>query len=416
MTQHRPRKRSDQKIRPTAPRKRWRGDTRAHGPTLVLPPRSADLVASGHAWVTLEQASHPLEEAPGSVISLLGPDGTWLARALYCPGEPIAARVITRDPQETCDAALFRARTMAALDLRERLAIDATQYRLVNAEGDGLPGITADRYGDYLVVQLTTVAASRLVSPVVTACLDRYPFHGVFLKHLPRDRRAPDLPPGRWLDGAPGPEELVTREGALQFVVRPFSALSTGVFLDQRDNRRVLAGLTPRLRVLNTFAYTGGFSVACARNGAQVDTLDISRRALAWAQENFRLNGLTVDPARFIREDAFRWLRRRPEAYDAIILDPPAFSTSKRGVWEPRRMAELQEAAFNAVRPGGFVATFTNMRKLSARAFLEKVVTGAQRAGRRVSVLARLQAGMDFPWDLGTPETSYLKGLLVKVG
>ncbi len=374
------------------------------------------MVSTGHGWIRRGSTVGPLPDAgPGDIVSVQALDGTWLARALYCPGEPIVARVLTRDPNRLCDASLFRRRALEALERRRRLAIDATQYRLINAEGDGLPGVVVDRYADYLVVQLTTPAANRLVTPVITACTEKGLYHGVFLNLLPRDRRQGDLPPGRWIHGAPGPDELVTQEGDIRFLVRPFAGLSTGIFLDQRDNRRIVAGLTRGLRVLNTFAYTGGFSVACARAGADVATLDISRRALEWARENFRLNDLPIDPDRFIREDTSTHLRAHRGRYDAIILDPPAFSTTRNTVWEPRRIPELHEAAFAAVRKGGTVVTFSNMRTLRPSTFLERITAGARRAGRRVAISACLEAGMDFPWDPGTPETRHLKGFVVEV-
>ncbi len=384
---------------------------------MTLSSRSAAFVQAGHAWVIADRSLRALEDAgPGDIVSLRTEDGAWLASALYCPGERILARVVSRDPGEACDAALFRKRAISAIELRARIAIDATQYRLINAEGDGLPGITADRYDDYLVVQLATPAAAPLVTPVVTAAMETERFRGVFLKMLPRDRRSGSgLPPGRWIDGVPGPGEMVTREGDIHFLVRPFSGLSTGVFLDQRDNRRTVGRLARGLRVLNTFAYTGGFSVACARAGATVDTLDISKPALEWARENFRLNDLDADPGTFIRADTFAHLERHGGVYDLIILDPPTFSTSRTGVWDARRVVDLHELAFAAVKPGGLVVTFTNTRKTTRSTFQDDVRGGARRAGRAIRVLALLEAGMDFPWDLGTPETRHLKGLVVRV-
>ncbi len=383
-------------------------------PRLVVGDQTAAFLEAGHAWVVADRFTRePEGSRPGEVVSLVTRAGDWLGNALYCPGERVVARVLSRDPDIPCDTSLFRARAVEAFRLRDRLRIDATQYRLVHAEGDGLPGLTVDRYGDFLVLALFTAAAMPLVTPTVDALMKLGEFQGAFLKLLPRDRRKASLPGGRWIEGVPGPDEMVTREGDLQFLVRPFSGLSTGIFLDQRDNRTAVAKWTRGLRVLNAFAYTGGFSLACARAGAQVDTLDLSGPALEWAKENFRRNGLQVEPSRFIRADAFDHLEHTRGAYDAIILDPPTFSTSGSRVWSPSRTADLLESALRAVSRGGIVVAFTNAQSLREDRYHASIGQGILRSGRSVRVLSTLQAGPDFPWDVGTPETRHLKGVVL---
>jgi 23S rRNA (cytosine1962-C5)-methyltransferase len=326
------------------------------------------------------------------------------------------ARVLSRDRRLACDDALYRARALEALALRAGLDREASMYRLVNAEADGLPGLTVDRYGDYLVGQLYTEAARGLARVALEALLEAGGFRGAYLKVLPRDRRAAgDDAPGHWIAGEPGPEALIGLEHGIRLQVRPFSGLSTGIFLDQRDNRRRIAELARGRRVLNAFAYTGGFSVACAAAGATVDTLDLSAKILTWARENFEING--IDPAahRFIAGDAFPFLSGAAGDYELVILDPPTFSTSRGNVWSPARLAELYGLGMGALRPGGWLVAFSNFAGLSEADFVESLRVAALEVRRDLRIAAVLQPGIDFPWLPGFPESRHLKGIIARV-
>lgn len=385
--------------------------------SLVVSTASARCVEAGHPWVLRDRSTGETgARQPGDVVDLLSPEGLWLAKALLDPGHRVVARVLTRDHQQTCDRQFFRDRALEAWHYRQGLGIDATVYRVIHGEADGLPGLTIDRYENYLVAQLYTAASLPLADAAIETLLSTGVFAGAFLKSLPRDRRGKgEQAHGDWVTGDPGPEALTCLETGVRYKVRPFAGLSTGIFPDQRDNRRRVAELASGRRVLNAFAYTGAFSVTCALAGATVDTLDLSASYLEWARENFALNGLEVHPDRFIQADVLEFLTRPPQRYDMVILDPPTFSTSRSNVWGPNRITELNALAMDALEPGGWLVTMSNYSKFSEADFSETLRMAALEVRKRLRLATLLQAGMDYPWLPGFPESRHLKGAIVQV-
>lgn len=388
-------------------------------PPLKVGKISAQYLEQGHGWVTRDKElgdTNPYR--PGQVISLVGPEGEWLAQALIDPDARVVARVISRNRQEVLDDHTLRKRVLQALARRASVRTHSSAYRVIHSEADGLPGLTVEAFGDYLVAQLYTPAAQRLGELALDTLMKTGTFKGAYLKALPRDRRQGPETPGSWVHGEAGPESLVVHEHGVLFRVSPFDGLSPGLFLDMRENRRIVAELARGKRLLNTFAYTGGFSVVAALQGAEVDTLDLSAKVLEQARENFRLNKISVEgdsPHRFIAQDTFAFLTHLDTRYGVVVLDPPTFSTSRESTWSPGRITELNALALHALEPDGLLVTFSNYAHMKEEVFLEAVRQAGIEARRSFQGVQLLQAGMDFPWLPGFPESRHLKGFVLRV-
>lgn len=289
-------------------------------------------------------------------------------------------------------------------------------YRLVNGEGDGLPGLVVDRYGPGIAVQFLAAGMERIREAILDALRELLAPAFIVERSDTAAREEEGLPPAAGvLQGTP-PEPLLVREGGLEYEVSLLVGHKTGLYLDQRENRRLLRRLADGASVLDGFCYSGGFALAAAAGGARrVVAVDTSRTALALARRNLERNGHARLAGDVLREDMFRFLRPGRERYDLIVLDPPKFA---------RRRAELDRAlegyrelnrlALTALAPGGMMLTFSCSGLVGAGPFQRAVQEAAVEAGRRLDVLQRLQAGPDHPWPLGQPGGDYLKGLLVQ--
>jgi 23S rRNA (cytosine1962-C5)-methyltransferase len=324
------------------------------------------------------------------------------------------------------DAALDEALHEAA-DRRYALAGDASTdaFRLANDAGDGVPGVTVDRYGDWALVQFYTPEATAARERVLDA-VSRLGARGVYAKFRPRqanvlvDTRREDLAPARALRGEDAPGEFEVIEGGLRYRVRLGDGLSTGIFLDQRGNRRRVREASVGRSVLNLFAYTCPFTVAAAAGGAaRTVSVDVSAGALAWGERNLAANGLAGPQHVFARSDVFGWLdgaRARRDRFDLIILDPPSYSTTKEGsrFASASDYRSLAARVFPLIAPGGPLLACSNHRGI-VRARLRRFLHEAARdAGRAVTQMRDLPDPEDF---LPLPgHEVHLKSVLVTVG
>lgn len=299
-----------------------------------------------------------------------------------------------------------------AADRREPLAGDTstTAYRLVHSAADGLPGVTVDRYDEYLVVSLVEPALQ--AREEILDAVGELGGRGVYLKLPPKqasrvvDPRRDDLAPAHAVRGDDAPDPLVVLEQGLGFEVRLGHGLATGIFLDQRHNRQRVRQLASGAQVLNLFGYTGGFTVAAIAGGArQTVTVDISRPALDWAARNLERLGPAAGEHRLLREDAQRWLARaarRNERFDLVILDPPSFATTKRSRFSALKdYRALAAAALGATAVSGRLLACTNHRGISAAKLRRDVEQAAEDAGRRLGRVRRLELGIDYPAERG---------------
>ncbi|MFH1068427.1 MAG: class I SAM-dependent rRNA methyltransferase [Candidatus Glassbacteria bacterium] len=379
-------------------------------------------VVSGHPWVFsgAVEGIEPEGAEPGAACRVLAADGSFLANGYVNPRSQIICRLVSRAEAETWSEELVVSRVAEAIRLRERLLPPATDcIRLVNSEGDGLPGVVVDRYGSGVVVELNTAGADRLRG-AVTESLERAlagpsfiyensagPARG--LEHLPEVKQA--------LAGA-APDRIIITEYGHRFLVEPFHGQKTGFYLDQRENRKLAAGWArPGCSALNLFAYTGAFSVYLAAAGAgRVVSVDSSERACVLAVENLILNDLSPEAHPIFCEDAFEYLRNSSGPFDVIVVDPPPLARRSAHVQKAARAyKDVNRLAIAAAASGGAILTFSCSAHVDIRLFSQIVFSAALEAGRRVRILARLGAGPDHPVSIFHPEGEYLKGLLLEV-
>ncbi|MBX3249802.1 MAG: class I SAM-dependent methyltransferase [Myxococcales bacterium] len=285
-----------------------------------------------------------------------------------------------------------------------------TAFRLVNAEGDGVAGLTVDLYGDHLVASLYDAAIDHEES--LLDALEALGFEGIYLKRRPKqanvivDPRRQEVAPAAPVRGRAAPAELIVWEHGVRYPVRLGDGLSTGLFLDMREPRRRVREAASGRRVLNLFAYTGPFSVAAAAGGAtEVLTVDVAAPALARAEEAFALNGL--EGQRTYRADCFDFLARgvaRGERFDMVICDPPTYATTKRTRWTSgKQWVELAERCLRVAAPGAIVLLSSNDHRMSAEQFRRYAREAAERVGVTPSVLRTLPAPWDYPATPGAP-------------
>jgi 23S rRNA (cytosine1962-C5)-methyltransferase len=355
--------------------------------------------------------------APGRSVRLLDPRGELLAVGIADPDNGVI-HVLARNAVRAFDADFFGERVTRALHLRRTLGLadQESSYRLVNAEGDGLPGFSVDRFGEYAVVCAPSrplLPFARLLAAATLAAAGPPRLRGAVLKVRgkdPQDRSHKDE-----VLGERPPERYVVSELAVPFEVHLLGALNVGLFPDMREQRRGIARFVAGRRVLNTFAYTGALSVAAARVGAaSVTSVDLSSGVLAWARENFRLSGFAADDARFpcVVADVRRFIQREIERgilYDTVILDPPTVSAARAAQWSMKRdYPQLIALAAKLLPPsGGILWVSANTRR--GPSVLRHVEEGIRQSGRRGALLEIAGLPPDFPTPPGWPESRYLE-------
>ncbi len=372
-------------------------------------------VARGHPWI-FSGAVANLDPSvpPGTLVAVESAHGELLGWGYVNPRCAITVRLLTRGP-EAVDQAFFEQRLAAALRLRRAvLPADTDAYRLINGEGDGLPGFIADVYGQTVVVQCLTAGAARLQELFLGALHGALAPAAVYERSTGRVRREEGLESvERWISGAAQPE-IEIRECGQRFLVDVQSGQKTGFFLDQRDNRLLARQLAAGRRVLNAFAYTGAFAVYAGAGRAQhVVSVESSPRALDLARRNWAANDLP-SIAEFVEDDVFHYLRATDQSFGLLILDPPALVKRRQEIARgARAYKDLHLWAFRRAAPGALVMTFTCSQHVSRDLFWKIVHGAALDAGREVQVVRHLGAGADHPIRLAHPEGEYLKGLLL---
>lgn len=379
-----------------------------------------------HPWVfsgaiDYVKAESEEEIAEGAVVDVFGKSGDFLARGHFQIGS-IAVRVLSFR-QEEIDAAWWRDRIAAAYALRRTLGLtdsdETTCYRLVHGEGDSLPGLVVDVYGTTAVVQCHSVGMyrSRLqIADALLACFGSR-ITAVYDKSsqtVPFNARLGAV--DGYLRGAAS-VPLTVRENGLRFLVNWEAGQKTGFFLDQRENRELVRRYAAGRTVLNTFCYTGGFSVYALAGGAvEVCSVDSSERAVALAEENVRLNFGPEAKHTTLAADAVEHLRDIGDRYDLIILDPPAFAKHHKVLGNAMQgYRRLNARALTQIRPGGILFTFSCSQAVSKELFRTTLFSAAAQAGRNVRILHQLTQPADHPINIYHPEGEYLKGLVLYV-
>ncbi|MBO5732734.1 MAG: class I SAM-dependent rRNA methyltransferase [Alistipes sp.] len=379
-----------------------------------------------HPWVfsgaieKITEGSKPLAE--GDVVDVVTKQGEFIARGHYQIGS-IAVRVLTFE-QEAIDQQWWDNRIAQAKELRETLGMignsETTCYRLVHGEGDLLPGLVVDIYGTTAVVQCHSVGMYLSRHAIVEAIRKAY---GELIEAI-YDKSSQTLPYKAELGAIDGylwgrnPQtENVVLENGLKFKVNWEEGQKTGFFIDQRENRDLVRQYSRGRKVLNTFCYTGGFSVAALAGGAtEVVSIDLSERAVKLADENMKLNFGEDAPHQAIACNAVEYLKDIDEDFDLIILDPPAFAKHHKVLGNALQgYKKINVRALQKIRPGGILFTFSCSQAVSRDLFRTTIFTAAAIAGRRVRIIGQLTQPADHPINIYHPEGEYLKGLVVYV-
>ena len=363
--------------------------------------------------------------AEGDVVAVHAADGGFLGIGHYQIGS-IAVRILSFD-LESLPADFWKVMISRALQVRQACgfasAADSDCYRLVHGEGDNLPGLVIDYYNGICVLQAHSAGMFRAKKQICEALRDVY---GPSLKAV-YDKSSGTAPFKAGLDlvdgylyksdGFASDEELVL-EGGHKFLVNWSEGQKTGFFLDQRVNRALVEKYAAGRRVLNLFCYTGGFSIYALGGGARhVDSVDSSAKAMYLVDKNVALNGFDASMHTSYCADAIDFLKKAPEdAYDLMIVDPPAFAKHRGALNNALRAYQrLNAAAIAKVAPGGLVFTFSCSQAVDKEAFALAVFSAAAQTGRKVRILARLSQPADHPVCIYHPEGEYLKGLLLYV-
>jgi len=385
-------------------------------PRIILKKGRDAALRRGHPWVfSGALASVEGKPEPGDIVLAADAAGRNLGLGFFNTGD-IAFRLLTDNPAARIDAGFWRRRIERALALRRQVVPPETDaFRLVNAEGDGMPGLVVDRYGDYLVFSIGTAGMEKWRETLVGLMVEVVGPVGIYERSEGRSRQLEGLAERICPVVGEIPETAEITENGLRFVVDLITGQKTGFFLDQRLNREIVGALSREAAVLNCFSYTGAFSVYAVRGGAKrVVSVEASAATNEIACRNLVRNGLSPENHPVLTANVFDYIRETEEVFDLIILDPPAFARSRKDVVRSARgYKEINLQAARRLREGGLLATFSCSNPIDPELF-EKIVLGAVRdAGKTAQVLRLLGAGPDHPVNLAHPEGRYLKGLLL---
>ncbi len=385
-------------------------------PSVILRPGKDKAVRNRHHWIFSGAVERLPDFEDGSLLPVRDAKGGFLGYGYFNRRSAILGRMLTFD--DTAPEQALAENIKRAIALRTRMLGETTDAcRLINGEGDGIPGLIVDRYGPLLVLQVSTLGIERL-KPLVLELLGKQIGAETILEksNLP-SRKEEGLEPFEGLLHGPPADRVEIREKDLRFLVHPAASQKTGFYLDQRANREMVRGLAGGRRVMNAFCYTGGFTVAALAGGAvSAASLDASAPAVELARQNVALNGLERPDNAFMAGDVFEVFRAGTLDYDLIILDPPAFAKRKSDVVGAcRGYKDIHRLVFQKCPPAALVLTFSCSYFVDEKLFRQVIFQAAIEARRRVCLIGRHRPSADHPVNVFHPEGDYLKGFLLHV-
>jgi len=376
--------------------------------------KGADRVRAGHPWIFASDIEDRGEAEGGEAVRVVDPRGQPLGVAHYSAASQIALRMLSRDAREP-DREFYRRRLARAIEHRRRLVTDSEACRLVFSEGDLLPALIVDRYGDYLVLQTLNQGMERTKPLLVELLMELESPRGILERNDAAVRQKEQLPLTVGTLAGEVPERVWYRMHGLRFQADLVRGQKTGAYLDQRENY-VAAESYARGRALDCFTATGGFALHLARRCEFVEAVDSSDLALELAEAARKENGL--ENLQFRKADVFELLSSYVLAgrrFSIIVLDPPAFARSRSGLeGAARGYKDINLRALKLLEPGGVLVTCSCSQHLSEAMLLEIIAEAALDAGRVVRVLERRTQSRDHPILLTVPETHYLKCLILE--
>jgi 23S rRNA (cytosine1962-C5)-methyltransferase len=381
-------------------------------PRVAVTARGEERLKTGHLWVYRSDV-RAVEADGGDVVLVTGHRGHPLGRAFFSDRSQIALRLLVHG-DEGVDAGFWKRRLEAAVRFRESLGIDATAYRLVHGEGDLLPSLIVDRYGDCLVLQSLSQGVERALPALTSILVELLQPAGILARNDVKVRSLEGLEQEVKVLHGDVPATIPVSEGRIEYVVDPWKGQKTGLFLDQRENRAAAANYA-RGRLLDAFSYNGGFAMALAARCDEVLAVDISADAVSRISSNAARNGLRIEAREANVFDELRSLERAGERFETIVLDPPAFAKNKASV--PKALTGYREINLRALKilaPGGYLVTCSCSYNVDEAAFGEILYEAAADAGVHLDVVEKRMQGRDHTVLLGMPETYYLKCFILR--
>ncbi len=384
---------------------------------VVLKPGRDKSLRNRHPWIfSGAVASLPAFEN-GDVLPVYSASGEFLVKAYFHQENSICGRVLTF-VDEPIESALVQ-RIDAAIGLREKMFDrEVTNcYRLINAEGDGIPGLIVDIYDDLAVMQVNTCGIERLKSLIVQVLSQKLKLRGIYEKSQSASRRQEGLADALGPLLGECPKEMLVKENGLVFLVGVEEGQKTGLFIDQREMRQLIGRLSKTKRVLNCFSYTGGFSLFALKGGAEsVTSIDSSEEACRYAMENTLLNHIPLSKHQVIRSDVFDYLKNNKDSFDIVILDPPAFAKKRQDVNDAcRGYKEINRRTFERMPPDSYVLSCSCSHFIDENLFQQVIFQAAIEAKREAAICSRHIQAIDHPVSLFHPEGGYLKSLLLHI-
>ena len=387
-------------------------------PRITLKKGKEKPILRGHPWIfsgAVAKAEGDLSS--GEVGEVYSGDGKFLGIGQFNPRSQIILRLLTRR-KEVLDSSFFRGRLLQADALREKgLRGKTNAYRVINGEGDFLPGLIVDRYGETLVLQCLTAGMERLKGLFLDLLIKHFNPKSIYERSDVPTRREEGLPEAKGLVcGEEILDPVEIEEYGCRFRVNVKEGQKTGFYLDQRENRFSLQKVSHGKKILDCFCYSGGFSIHAGLGGAkEITMIDSSEEALERANDHFALNHLKGISPHLIRGDAFEVMRSLEPDYDIVILDPPPFAKKKGHLpGASRGYKDLNLQAFRLLKREGLLFTFSCSHHMNWDLFQKIVFSAAVDAGRRVQLLARRGHPIDHPVDLSHPEGEYLRGMVCR--
>jgi 23S rRNA (cytosine1962-C5)-methyltransferase len=397
-------------------------------PSIFLDSSKEHSVLQQHPWVfagTIDRYEGKV--GIGTTVQVYSSAKKLIGRAAYSPQSQIRARMWSWNPDEPIDHAFFKRKVAAAIDHRKKWIANTNAVRLIFGEADGLPGLVVDQYDQTLVCQFLSAGVDFWRDALVDILVSQTGCKLVYERSDAAVRQREGL--SSRVGSLFGPEpsnEVLVQENGIDYLVDPIHGHKTGFYIDQRDNRKLVQDLSQNRRVLNTFCYTGGFSLAALKGGAsEVISVDSSGEALEVAKKQTVLNGMETSRTKWLDQDAFdalKGFRVADEVFDLIVLDPPKFAPSASHLANAvKAYKEINRNAMQLVSKGGLVLTFSCSGAMDSELFEKTIFTASKEASNHIKsgdlkfrVLKRLTSGLDHPKLTCFPEGDYLKGLLLE--
>lgn len=385
---------------------------------VILKPGREVHARNKHPWIFMGAVQSAPEFENGDILPVRTAYDQFVGYAYFNKGQSIMGRMVSFSEGDPLEA--IRQSILSAFLLRKQcIPAHTTAYRLINGEGDNLPGLIVDKYGHVLVIQINTLGMDRLKPLILEILTSEVKPNAIYEKSNSPTRKKEGLADvSEWIVGE-ATEPLEILEHGVKFKVRLATGQKTGFFLDQREMRQLVKSLSKNKTLLNCFGYTGGFSAYALAGGAlRADTVDMDPRAIETAKENILLNSFSTEENSFYAEDVFRFLDQKtlPQKYDFIILDPPAFAKRASDVVNATRgYREINRMAMQHLPAGGLLLTSSCSQHIDTQLFQTIIFQAAKDAGRNIKILSYHVLAMDHPINLYFPEGDYLKSLLLFV-